>query len=135
MVGQTPGIRVRGESFVVRHGNVCLGTARILRDARIMRDLYTIASRSRVPLWFPVDTYAFQIAAVEDMNAEQRSNLCQELIEAFAVVNGTTLRPLINGIQRSFATRADAVAAIYLARGGFSRACTMLCRRFIQEDE
>lgn len=101
-----------------------------------MRDLYTVASRSlHVPLWFPIDTYAFQIAAVEDMNADQRRELCEELIEAFKAYNGSTLRPLINGRQETFPTRLAAVTAIASARGGFSGACRTLCTRFYDDDE
>lgn len=104
MAGETPGIRRRGERFFVRHGDVSLGTAKSLNGARVMRDLYTIASGStRVPLYFPADTYVTQIATVEDFDDDKRIALCSELIDAYKLLNGATLRPTIDGRRMSFA--------------------------------
>ena len=133
MAGETPGIRTRGDRIFVRHGDVSLGTTDSLHKALIMRDLYTIASDSaHVRLRHSRDSYAAQIAAVEGMDADERSVLCQELIYAFRLYNGTTLRPLINGRQVVFPTRAAAVQGILEARGSLSAECAVFALRLRQ---
>jgi hypothetical protein len=136
MAGETPGIQIRVHGVFVRHGDVTLGTTLSLRNARIMRDLYTIASGSRrVPLCQHPDNYVHQFAAVENMDLDQRRALCAELIEAFRLFNGTTLRPLIDGRQMTFPDRPAAVVAIYRSRGEFTHACRVLLSALVARDE